>query len=375
MFDEARERYNAKQKRKYRMIDNYYEKIRRGKQEKLFHEVIFQIGNKDNMNAKNEDGLLAKRILTEFMDEFQARNPYLYVFSAHLHMDEETPHMHLIFLPVVHTKDKEGNDIYTKYNKNDEPKLYIKKDNNEYEVKQEDETDNYYIEKNKDEKEYLELNSVPLVAKVTMKKNTLITTELLSKGDNKVQNDVRKQEYNMLVLPMDLETGDYIDVRLMLPSGQDYIVVAKKEVEIPNTAGTDSEDTIWLNLSEDEILHMSCAIVDAYKINGAKLYVTKYTEAGMQDAATPTYPANESTTTLLQKDPNILEKAMNEIRNRYNQTSGAELRRDYIKDTIDSQTDQGQANLETKMEESITNSKNSRKEYLESLSGTGTTSE
>ena len=63
LFDEALERYNAKQKRKDRMIDNYYEKIRRGKQEKLFHEVIFQIGNKDDMNAKNEDGLLAKRIL------------------------------------------------------------------------------------------------------------------------------------------------------------------------------------------------------------------------------------------------------------------------------------------------------------------------
>ena len=51
MFDEALERYNAKQKRKDRMIDNYYEKIRRGKQEKLFHEVIFQIGNKDDMNG------------------------------------------------------------------------------------------------------------------------------------------------------------------------------------------------------------------------------------------------------------------------------------------------------------------------------------
>ena len=265
-------------------------------------------------------------------------------------------------------QDKEGNDIYTKYNKNDEPKLYIKKENKEYEVKQEEETDNYYIERN-DNKEYLELNSVPLVAKVTMKKNTLITTELLSKGDNTVQNDVRKQEYNMFVLPMDLVTGDYIDVRLMLPSGQDYIVVAKKEVEIPNIGGVDSEDTIWINLSEDEILHMSCAIVDAYKINGAKLYVTKYTEAGMQDAATPTYPANESTTTLLQRDPNILEKAMNEIKNRYSQTGGAELRRDYIKGTIDSQEDQGQSNLETNMGESITNSKNSRKEYLESLSG------
>lgn len=109
MFDEARERYNAKQKRKDRMIDNYYEKIRRGKQEKLFHEVIFQIGNKDDMNAKNEDGLLTKRILTEFMDEFQARNPNLYVFSVHLHMDEETPHLHIDFVPYI-TGSKRGLD-------------------------------------------------------------------------------------------------------------------------------------------------------------------------------------------------------------------------------------------------------------------------
>lgn len=109
LFDEARERYNAKQKRKDRLIDNYYEKIRRGKQEKLFHEVIFQIGNKDDMNAKNEDGLLAKRILTEFMDEFQARNPNLYVFSAHLHMDEETPHLHIDFVPYI-TGSKRGLD-------------------------------------------------------------------------------------------------------------------------------------------------------------------------------------------------------------------------------------------------------------------------
>ena len=69
LFDDATERYNVG-KRKDRQIANYYEKIRQGKQEKLFHEVIFQIGNKDDMNAQNEDGLLAKRILTEFMGEF-----------------------------------------------------------------------------------------------------------------------------------------------------------------------------------------------------------------------------------------------------------------------------------------------------------------
>ena len=109
LFDEALERYNAKQKRKDRMIDDYYEKIRRGKQEKLFHEVIFQIGNKDDMNANSEDGLLSKRILTEFMNEFQTRNPNLYVFSAHLHMDEETPHLHIDFVPYI-TGSKRGLD-------------------------------------------------------------------------------------------------------------------------------------------------------------------------------------------------------------------------------------------------------------------------
>ena len=34
-----------------------------------------------------------------------------YIMSAKVHMDEKTPHMHLIFLPVVHTQDKKGNFI------------------------------------------------------------------------------------------------------------------------------------------------------------------------------------------------------------------------------------------------------------------------
>lgn len=101
LFDDALERYNAKQNRSDRKIDDYYEKIRRGKQEKLFHEAIFQIGNKDDTNARSEEGQLAKEILTEFVADFQKRNPNLYVFSAHLHMDEETPHVHIDFVPFI----------------------------------------------------------------------------------------------------------------------------------------------------------------------------------------------------------------------------------------------------------------------------------
>ena len=49
LFDEALKEYNAKQKRKDRQIKSYYDKISRSKQEKLFYEVIVQIGNRDDI--------------------------------------------------------------------------------------------------------------------------------------------------------------------------------------------------------------------------------------------------------------------------------------------------------------------------------------
>ena len=99
LFDEALARYNEEQTRSDRIIDDYYEKICFGKQEKPFHEIILQIGNKDDMGAKTEDGQLAAKILDEYMQDFQRRNPTLRVFSAHLHMDEATPHLHIDFVP------------------------------------------------------------------------------------------------------------------------------------------------------------------------------------------------------------------------------------------------------------------------------------
>ena len=107
MFDEALAAYNAKQKRKDRRIENYYEKIRESKQEKNFYEVIFQIGNMKDMGSGTEDGDLAAEILNKFMLSFQERNPSLHVFSAHLHLDEKTPHLHIDFVPFT-TGSKRG---------------------------------------------------------------------------------------------------------------------------------------------------------------------------------------------------------------------------------------------------------------------------
>lgn len=108
LFDEAVKKYNAKQTRKDRIIKNYYKKIsRESKQEKPFAEIIIQIGDKDNMGVESENGQLAKEILDKYMKGFQERNPNLYVFSAHLHMDEATPHLHIDFVPFT-TGSKRG---------------------------------------------------------------------------------------------------------------------------------------------------------------------------------------------------------------------------------------------------------------------------
>ena len=109
LFDEALEKYNDKQTRADRRIENYYEKIRNSKQEKPFHELILQIGDKENMSTESENGELARQILDEYYRGFQERNPQLKVFSAHLHMDEATPHLHIDFVPFT-TGSKRGLD-------------------------------------------------------------------------------------------------------------------------------------------------------------------------------------------------------------------------------------------------------------------------
>lgn len=107
LFDEALEAYNAKQSRADRRIDNYYEKIRTGKQEKLFHELIVQIGNRDDTNCGMVESAYAQSALEDYMLGFQERNPNLRVFNAVMHLDEETPHLHIDYVPFS-TGNKRG---------------------------------------------------------------------------------------------------------------------------------------------------------------------------------------------------------------------------------------------------------------------------
>lgn len=101
LFDEALETYNAGKKKTRDKIPDYYEHIRQSKQEKLFHEAIFQIGNLNDCGCGSEGGRRAAAALTEFAETFRERNPHLRVFNMVLHMDEATPHLHVDFVPVA----------------------------------------------------------------------------------------------------------------------------------------------------------------------------------------------------------------------------------------------------------------------------------
>ena len=200
------------------------------------------------------------------------------------------------------------------------------------------------------------------IAKISMTKGTVVSKEMIYIDETVTGNDVRKQEFNMFILPTDLQTGDFIDVRLLMPGGTDYIVVSKKKVEIPVISGVDATGTISIELSEDEINMLSNAIVGASKVNGAKLYVNKYTEPGLQEASVPTYAVSQEVMQLINENPNIVEEARTALWDRYNATQ----RNDVINPAVTNED--AQDNLEENMEESITNSLTTRQEYLEGLS-------
>lgn len=203
-----------------------------------------------------------------------------------------------------------------------------------------------------------------LVAKIDLKAGTILTKDMLTTSSEKVTNDLRKQEYNMLSLPTDLVDGDFVDVRIRFGNGQDYIVVSKKQVSIPEIAGAPAEGVININLSEDESIAMSSAIIELYQLKAVEMYVSRYTDPGMQVAATPTYPVSSESLNLMDSNPNIVDEAKAAIASRYNRN----LRENYINNQINSvDSDERKSNLESSVEQHITQQKELRQQYLQSL--------
>ena len=126
-----------------------------------------------------------------------------------------------------------------------------------------------------------------------------------SVAEEKLDNDLREQEFNMFYLQSNQKKGDFVDVRIFFPNGENYIVLSKKQIKDIIL----EENTVRLWLDESEIHNISSAIIDAYIHPGTKIYVATYIMPELQEAAVPFYAANENVLDLMRKDPNIVEKA------------------------------------------------------------------
>ena len=256
------------------------------------------------------------------------------------------------------TTNSEGNDVTRLYEEMNTGNVY-----------------KYVLNNGTITREFIKLNSVPLLAKIDIKAKTVITDDYVVQSDEVTTDDLREEEYNMIILPVDLETNDYIDIRLMLPNGQNFIVISKAKVEVPENAdGTYVADTIKIKLREDEILSISSAIVEAYGIEGAYLYATKYVEAGLQGEAIPTYVPNAEVSKLLGysstpdgrmqfTNPAIIETAKEELRRRYANTG---TRNESLQPMIDGNEDYP-TNVQDGLNEGTAKSQEARANYLELL--------
>ncbi len=209
-------------------------------------------------------------------------------------------------------------------------------------------------------------NELQVVAKIDIAANTIVTANMLTSSDNINTDDVRVEEYNMISLPADLETGDTVDVRLRMPDGTNYIVVSKKKVTVMDQGGIPSLNTISLELSEGEILMMSNAIVESYIMEGSRLYLTRYVEPGMQAGAITTYVPSGDVQNLIAQDPNIVNEAKQELINRIN--SYGQLNRGNINDELNSMDADDRADaVSTGTTSEISSAQDARQSYLDSM--------
>lgn len=124
-------------------------------------------------------------------------------------------------------------------------------------------------------------------------------------ADLNITQDTREFEITAANLMTDNKENDVVDIRLVYPNGEDYVVLAKKSLKNLSLEQND----FWTYMSEDEILRFQSAVIDAYQTTGAYIYATRYVEDNLQDAATPTYLVRSETIDLMNSDPNLYEKA------------------------------------------------------------------
>lgn len=141
--------------------------------------------------------------------------------------------------------------------------------------------------------------------KVSLRKGAMLGTDIVYEGVP-IANDERRVELNELCLPQTLKEDEFVDVRIVFPNGEDYLVVGHKRVYRLIRDEEEAVLALELRLLEEELLRYQAACVDTRTYRDTRLYVVQYTEES-QPAAQAYYPVNRAVFQLLQWNPNIVE--------------------------------------------------------------------
>lgn len=196
-----------------------------------------------------------------------------------------------------------------------------------------------------------------LIAKIDMSKNTVVTTNSVVTEDQAVTNDIRTMEYNMFTLPINVDIGDFVDIRITFPNGQDYIIASKKEIK--NIQG----NTITFELPEQDILMLNSAIVESYIMTASNIYIAKYVEPGLQEKATNTYTPTAEVVKLIASDSNIVSSAKKELAEKFN----TDLRNNDMNSSSSQYSENALTNVEAGLKQQIENAQKAREQYLTGL--------
>ena len=153
-------------------------------------------------------------------------------------------------------------------------------------------------------------------------------------GSQDIASDTRDAEISVVSLMTDQKVNDVVDVRILFPDGTDYIVLPKKMI----TSLSLKNNIFHTNLSEEEMVRLTSATIDAYLTQGAKLYTVRYVQPTVQNEAIPYYPVRSNVIDLLHNDPNVLDIAQ--------QTLNANARND-LDDRVGSMSDENLNNITT----------------------------
>lgn len=135
-------------------------------------------------------------------------------------------------------------------------------------------------------------------AVVNIPAGTPISTNIVA---TTMPEQLNERECTFINLSANLLKGDFVDVRIMFPNGEDYIVVPKVAIQNPVIAS--NLVYLWLNEYDNELL--SAAVVDA-NLHGAFIYTTKYIEPSIQEPNVTTYQPNAAVIDVMKKDKNVV---------------------------------------------------------------------